>query len=375
MAISERAVLNGALLAVDEINEAGGVLGRPVEAVVEDGESDETVFARKAAKLIGEDRVGAIVGCWTSASRKAVKAVVERAGHLLLYPVSYEGMEQSGHIVYGGSVPNQQILPALRWCHGFLNTKRWFLVGLDGVYSHAAHAVVRDEAGRLGTRVVGEAYLPPGGTEAGEVVRRLAAARPDLIVNTVSGDTNVALFRALRRAGVRAAETPTLSFRLSEKELSGLTPGEVVGDYAAGNYFQSLDLAENQAFLRRVRARFGPGRVVSDPMQTAYTLVHLWARAVRAAGSDDVRAVRRAIKGQRFDAPQGPVSIDPATLHTVQVSRVGRIDDRGCFREVFLSPQAVAPEPFPTSRSRQAWQELLERLHKRWGGRWESPGP
>jgi urea transport system substrate-binding protein len=375
LAISERPVLDGVLLAVEEINERGGVLGRPIETVIEDGESEETVFARKAAKLIEEDRVAVLVGCWASACRKAVKAVVEQRDHLLLYPVSYEGMEQSTNIVYGGSVPNQQILPALQWCHGFLNKKRWFLAGLDSIYSHAAHAVIHDEAKRLGRRVVGEEFLLPGSTEAEAVVRRIKAARSDLIINTMSGDTVVAFLRALRRKGIRADRTPTLSFRVSEEELSGLAPGAIIGHYAAGNYFQSLDLAENQAFLRRVRARFGPVRIVTDPMQTAYALVHLWAQAVGAAGKEDVRAVREAIKGQRFDSPQGRVAIDPATQHTVQVSRVGRIDGHGRFQEVFLSPQPLVPEPFPASRSRQEWQQLLERIRQRWGGRWENPGP
>jgi urea transport system substrate-binding protein len=375
MAISERPVLDGILLAVEEVNQQGGVLGRPVEAVIEDGQSDEQVFARRAEKLIREDGVRALVGCWTSASRKAVKAVVERHEHLLLYPVSYEGMEQSDHVVYGGSVPNQLILPALRWCYGFLNKKRWFLVGSDSIFQHAAHAVVRDEARQLGCQVVGEEFLPPGSTEVAAAVAKIATAHPDLIVNAINGDTNVAFFRALCRAGVRPAQTPTLSFILSEEELQGLPPDEVVGQYAAGNYFQSLDLPENKAFLRRVRARYGPDRIVTDPMQTAYTLVHLWARAVRSAGRDDVAAVRAALRGQRFDSPQGPVTIDPATLHTIQVSRVGRINEQGRFEEVFLSPQPVVPEPFPASRSRQQWQDLLEQCYRAWGGRWEQPGP
>jgi urea transport system substrate-binding protein len=372
MALSERPVLDGALLAVEEINDQGGVLGRPLEAVIADGESEETVFAVRATRLIEQEHAVAIVGCWTSASRKAVKAVVERHDHLLLYPVSYEGMEQSRNIVYGGSVPNQQILPALRWCYGFLNKKRWALIGSDSIFSHAAHAVIRDEAALLGSQVVADEFLPCGGTELGPVVGRIKAADPDLIVSTIAGDTNVAFFRALRQVGLRPERAPTLSFNVSEEELSGLTPAEVVGQYAAGNYFQSLDLPENQAFLRRVRARLGPERLVSDPMQTAYTLVHVWAQAVRAAGSDDARAVRRAIKGQHFDSPQGPVTIDPATLHTVQVSRVGRVDAHGHFQEVFLSPRPIPPEPFPASRSRQAWEALLQDLHRRWGGRWNN---
>src|SRR5262249_22729202 len=229
----------------------------------------------------------------------------------------YEGMEQSPNVVYGGSVPNQQILPALRWSFGFLNKKRWFLVGTDSIFPHAAHAVISDEAKSLGARIVGEEFLPPGSTEVAAAVGRIAEARPDLIINTIYGDTNVAFFRALRRAGVTPPGAPTLSFSVSEEELSGLAPGEVVGHYAAGNYFQGIDLPQNQRFLRLVRSRYGPEKIVSDPMQTAYSLVHLWAQALRSAGSDEARAVRHAIKGQRYDSPEGPVTIDPETLHTV----------------------------------------------------------
>src|SRR5262249_15658099 len=152
------------------------------------------------------------------------------------------------------------ILPALQWCHGFQNKKRWFLLGLDSVYSRAAHVVIGDEARRLGVKIVGEEFLLQGSNEVASVVGRIGLAQPDLIINTISGDTNVGLFRGLDRANSRGDGAPTLSFRLSEDELSGLAPGEIVDNYAAGNYFQSLDLPENQAFLRRVRARFGPDR-------------------------------------------------------------------------------------------------------------------
>jgi urea transport system substrate-binding protein len=373
MAVSERPVLDGILMAVDEINARGGVLGRPVEVVVEDGQSDESVFARKAAKLIAADKVCSLFGCWTSASRKAVKAVVEELDHLLWYPVSYEGMEQSPNIVYGGSVPNQQILPALKWSAGFLNRKRWFLVGSQSVYSHAAHAVIRDEAQALGCQIVGESLQTLGSPDVAELLRRLAEAKPDLILNTVKGDTNVAVFRALRRAGITVDQAPTLSFALSEEELTSLTPDEVRGHYAAGNYFHSLDLPRNQEFLRRVKIQFDAERIVSDPMQTAYTLVHLWAQAVQAAGSTDVRAVRQAVKGQQYDSPEGRVTICPDTLHTLQVARVGCINEQERFIEVYASPQPIAPQPFPASRSRQAWEQMLQELFQRWGGRWDQP--
>jgi urea transport system substrate-binding protein len=165
-----------------------------------------------------------------------------------------------------------------------------------------------------------------------------------------------------------------LSFSISEQELSSLAPREVEGDYTAGSYFESIALPENQAFLQRFQARYGGERAVSDPMQTAYYSVFLWAQAVRAAGRADVRAVREAIKGQRFDAPQGPVQIDAATLHTNQQVRIGQVNAAGRLEEVYVSPRPFAPEPFPRSRSRAEWEAFLEGLYERWGGHWANPG-
>jgi urea transport system substrate-binding protein len=375
MAISERAVLDGVLLAVAEINDSGGVLGRPLEMVIEDGQSDDAVFARKAARLIEVDKVSALFGTWMSSSRKAVKEVVERHDHLLFFPVSYEGMEESPNIVFGGSVPNQQILPALKWSFGFLNKKRWFLAGLDAIYSRAAHEVIRDEAQSLKSHIVGEELLLQDEADVAKLVRRIKKTQPDLIISTMKGDANVAFFRALRRAGITAAESPTLSFAVSEEELSSLPPDEVRGHYAAGNYFHSIDTPRNREFLQRVEKRFDSERIVSDPMQTCYSLVHLWAQAAKAAGSDEASAVRRAIAGQQYDAPQGRVKIDPGTLHTVQVSRVGVINEVGRFIEVYISPQPIVPEPFPASRNRPVWERFLQDLHEQWGRRWSNPGP
>src|SRR5262245_59283423 len=183
MAISERPVIDAVLLAVDEINESGGILGRRVEWVLADGQSDEQVFAQQAEELISEDRVCTIFGCWTSASRKAVLPVLKRHDHLLVYPVQYEGMEQSPHVVYLGPVPNQQILPALRWLAGFEGKRNWFLIGSDYVFPVTANAVIHDEADAKGCKVVAERYLPLASTEVAEVVREIVKAQPDLIVN------------------------------------------------------------------------------------------------------------------------------------------------------------------------------------------------
>ena len=195
MAISERSVVDATLLAIDEINEAGGVLGRPVEAVIEDGESDWPTFAAKAEKLISEHEVCTLFGCWTSASRKTVLPVLKKHDHLLFYPVQYEGLEESPNIVYTGAAPNQQIIPAVKWCVTALKRKRFFLVGSDYVFPRCANAIISDTVASQGGEIVGEEYLLLGESDASAIVERIVAAEPDVILNTINGDSNVSFFR------------------------------------------------------------------------------------------------------------------------------------------------------------------------------------
>jgi urea transport system substrate-binding protein len=374
MASSERPVVDATLLAIEEVNRAGGVLGRKVEYVAEDGRSNDTVFARKAEKLIEEDGVATIFGCWTSSSRKAVKAVVEKHDHLLIYPVQSEGMEQSPQIIYTGAAPNQQILPALEWCCSDLGKKRLFLVGSDYVFPRAASAIIRDELKTLGAEIVGEEYLPLGDTEVEPVIKKIAAAKPDLIVNLINGDANVAFFRELRHARAQPSELPTISFSIDENLLSTVNDRDIAGDYAAWNYFQCIDRPQNHSFVQRFRERYGPGLATTDPMEAAYFGVHLWAQAVRQAGSDDVKAIRQAMAGQTFDAPGGNVRIDAATGHTWKTVRIGRILDDGSFKIVFSSERPIQPLPYPKTRTRAQWDAFLNDLYQKWGGSWANPG-
>jgi urea transport system substrate-binding protein len=375
MAISEKPVIDATLFAIDELNAKGGVRGRPVEAVVEDGASDWPTFARKAEKLITQDHVCTLFGCWTSASRKAVKPVIEKHNHLLFYPVQYEGLEQSPNIVYTGAAPNQQIIPAVKWCCSFLKKKRLFLVGSDYVFPRAANAIIRDYAAGLDAEIVGEEYVPLGSVDMGAVIKKIQDRKPDLILNTINGDSNVAFFRALRKAGFTSEKLPTISFSISEEELSNLSAKEVQGDYAAWNYFQSVDLPENQDFVRRFHARFGPERIVSDPMEAAYIAVHLWAQAVESAGSDDVNAIRQAISDQSFDAPEGKVRIDPQTHHISKFIRIGQVTENGRFAIVYCSDGPIDPIPYPATRSKSDWDAVLTDLHLLWGGQWANPNP
>jgi urea transport system substrate-binding protein len=373
MANDGRPLIDATLLAIDEINENGGLLRRRVEAIVRDTQSDPDVAVREAEKLILRDRVSTIFGIWLSSTRKQLKPTLEKHDHLLVYPVQYEGMEQSPNILYNGTTPNQQIIPAVRYCFGFLNKRRFFLVGSDYVFSHAANAVIADEVKTLGGTVVGEEYIPLGSGAVEEVVRKIAAADADVILNTITGDTNRPFLRALRARGVKSDRIPTVSFSLTEHEIRSLASKDTIGDYAAWSYFQSIERAENWAFVQRFRAKYGAQRTVSDPMETAYFGVHLWAKAVRAADTDDVRAVRKALRDERYEAPEGEVRIDADTLHTWKTVRLGKIGEGGQIEIVWSSEKPIQPELYPGSRTREQWDTFLDGLYKRWGNRWAAP--
>jgi urea transport system substrate-binding protein len=373
MAISERGVINATLLAVDEINKEGGLLGRPIEAIVMDGESDDATFAAMAEKLINEDKVSVIFGCWTSASRKTVLPVIEKHGHLLFYPVQYEGLEQSPNIIYMGAAPNQQIIPAVRWAVTALKKKKFFLVGSDYIFPRAANAIIRDQAASLGAEIVGEDYLLFGSPDVSGIVGRIVEAQPDAILNTINGDSNVAFFRALRQAGVTPNTVPTISFSISEEELSSLKSRDLVGDYAAWNYFQTIDRSQNKAFVERFQKKFGEQSIISDPMEAAYCGVQLWALAVKEAGDVDAAKVRQAVLRQSYDAPEGLIRIHAETQHAAKVFNVGQITADSRFKIISSSDTPIEPIPFPGTRSKGEWDAFLLDLKLQWGGKWANP--
>jgi urea transport system substrate-binding protein len=373
MAISERALVDAAQLAVEQINAAGGVRGRPLEMVVADGQSDPAVFAAEAERLIVEERVTAIFGCWTSVSRKAVKEVVERHDHLLFYPLQYEGLEQSANIVYLGAAPNQQIIPAVRWSMANLG-ERFYLVGSDYLFPRAANTIIRDQLTLWRAEIVGEDYLLLGSSDVARVVRSIAAAKPDVVLSSLNGDTNVAFFDAFRAAGLTADVVPTMSFSIAEEELRQLPPESLTGHYAAWNYFQTVAGGGNERFVRAFQRRFGEDRVTSDPIEATYVGVYLFAEATAAAGSEDPRQVRAQVRERSFEGPGGFVYVDGRNQHTWKTVRIGRVRADGQFDVVWTSGHPIAPVPFPVSRQPAAWEMFLKELQADWGGRWENPG-
>ncbi|QNK39112.1 urea ABC transporter substrate-binding protein [Caproicibacter fermentans] len=344
MAISEVSVRDAELMAIDEINAKGGVLGKKLVPVIEDGASDPQTFAEKAKKLLQNDKVATIFGCWTSASRKAVKPVVEQ-NNGLWYPVQYEGMEQSPNIFYTGAAPNQQIVPAVEW---LLKNKgkKFFLLGSDYVFPRTANKIIKAELKAEGGTVVGEEYTPMGNTDYSTIINKIKADKPDVVFNTLNGDSNVAFFKQLKDAGISSSDLATLSVSIAEEEVKSIGTANMKGHYVSWSYYETTDTPENKKFVADYKAKYGSSRVTDDPIEAGYNAVYLWSRAVEKAGSVDVDKVKAAAKGLKFDAPEGKITIDGDNQHLYKSVRIGEVQGDGSIREVWSTPSAIKPDPY-----------------------------
>ncbi len=345
MAISEVSVRDAELLAIEEINAKGGVMGKKLQPVVEDGASDWPTFAEKAKKLIVNDKVATVFGGWTSASRKAMLPVFEQYKALLWYPVQYEGLEQSPYIFYTGATTNQQIIPGLEYLKAQGKTKV-FLVGSDYVFPRTANKEIKAYATANGMEIVGEEYTPLGHTEYSTVINKLKAAKPQAVFNTLNGDSNVAFFKQLKDASITAADMPVLSVSVAEEEVRGIGAANIAGHLTAWNYYQTTQNPQNTAFVQAYKAKYGQNRVTDDPIEAGYIGVYLWKAAVEKAGTTEVEAVKKAAGGITFDAPEGKVTIDGETQHLYKTARIGVVGTDGLIKEVSNSGSPVKPDPF-----------------------------
>ncbi|HEY9623676.1 MAG TPA: urea ABC transporter substrate-binding protein [Crinalium sp.] len=350
MAISEKSVVDSTQLAIEQINAAGGVLGKKIEAIVEDGASDWPTFAEKATKLIDEDQVVVIFGCWTSASRKAVLPVFEAKNHMLFYPVQYEGQECSKNIFYTGAAPNQQIEPSVDW---LLENKGkdFYLVGSDYVFPRTANTIIKAQLEAKGAKTVGEDYLPLGNTEVSPIIAKIRSALPNggVIYNTLNGDSNVAFFKQMQGAGLTPDKYPVMSVSIAEEEVQAIGKEYLLGQYAAWNYFMTVESPENEAYVKAFKEKYGESRVTNDPMEAAYISVNIWKKAVEKAGAagtpSDLEAVRSAAYGQEMAAPEGPVKMNP-NHHISKTVRIGEVRDDGLFEIVYATEKPVDPVPW-----------------------------
>ena len=355
MSISETGVRDAELLAIKEINKAGGILGCQIKVIEEDGKSNPRLFAEKARKLLEEDKVAAIFGCWTSDSRKAVKQVVEEDFGLLWYPVQYEGFEASPNIMYMGASPNQQIVPAIDYCAANMG-KRMYLLGSDYVFPRTANAIIKAQLKNIGGKCVGETYVPMHESDFNQIVKDIKKLKPDVIINTLNGSSNQSFFAQLKYSGIEAEDIPVMSFSVSDSEIKSIGPEKLKGHYVAWNYFESTSTAKNTRFVSAYKAEFGTNSTVGDPEEAAYIAVNLWAAACTRAESFDVEDVRIAAKGLSYIAPEGIVTIEGSNQHLYKITRIGKIDEKGQIEELYASDGPVRPDPY---LSTYAWARGL----------------
>lgn len=346
IAIAEASLVDAEKMAIDEINAAGGVLGRKIEVVVEDGASENAVFAEKARKLLERDKVAAIIGCYTSASRKAILPALSRAKGLLYYPTYYEGQEQDKQVFYPSQEATQSVIAAVDWM-AREKGKNFFLVGSDYIYPRTCNKIAKPTITKAGGKVLGEEYAPLGHTEFSSIINKIKATKPDCIYSTVVGGSNVAFYKQLRAAGLDGSKITLLSTVVSENEVEGIGKDNAVGYYACMGYFQSIKSPANEKFVKAFKAKYGQGRVIGDPMQVAYNSVYLWKMAVEKAKSFDVDKVIAASGGIELDAPEGTVRMHATNHHVWKKVRVGRARADGQFDIVWEAPSLIEPNPFP----------------------------
>ncbi|MEA3216440.1 MAG: urea transport system substrate-binding protein [Acidimicrobiia bacterium] len=344
MSISEVAVKNAEMLAIKEINAGGGVLGKQIQPVVEDGESKPEVFAQKIDKLLNSDKVAAVFGGWTSASRKAMKPVVEGSNGLLFYPVQYEGLEVSPNIFYTGATTNQQIVPALDYLKQQGLTKV-YLVGSDYVFPRTANKEIKAFAGANGLTILGEDYLQLGDTNVQGIVQKVLDAKPQVVFNTLNGDSNVAFFKELKAKGNTPDKIQTVSVSIAEEEVAGVGVNNLQGHLVAWNYYQTTDNAKNKEFVAAFQKEYGSDKHTDDPIEAGYNSVYIWKAAVEKANSFEVEKVKTGAKGLELNTPEGPLTVSTWNHHVFKTARIGKINAQGLIDEVWNSGKPIEPDP------------------------------
>ncbi len=346
IAIAEASVVDAEKLAIEEINAAGGVMGKKIEVIVEDGASDWPTFAEKARKLLEHDKVAAIFGCYTSASRKAVLPVVERYKGLLYYPTYYEGLEESPNIMYTAQEGTQSAIASLNWLYKNKGkSKSFYLIGSDYIWPRTMNKIANIHLKKIGAKVVGESYYPLGSIEFASEINKIRVAKPDVIWSTVVGGSNVAFYKQLNSAGITGKTQALMAMAVSEEEASGIGPENLVGFLSCMGYFQSVKNPANEKFVKAFKAKYGANRVIGDTMACGYTSVYLWKLAVEKAKSIEVPAVVAASSNLAMDAPEGKIRFHTSNHHLWKHARIGTFRKDGQIDMIYESP-LIEPNPF-----------------------------
>jgi urea transport system substrate-binding protein len=347
MAISETGSIQAEQLAIDQINAMGGVLGRQIKVIKEDGASDWPTFAEKAKKLLVSDKVGTVFGCWTSASRKAVLPVFEKENGMLYYPTFYEGLEQSKNVIYTGQEATQQILAGLDWIVKEKKAKTFYLIGSDYIWPRTSAKIARKHIENvIKGEVVGEEFYALGHTQFGSLINKIKLKKPDVIYAIVVGGSNVSFYKQLKAAGITSDKQTLLTISVTEDEVLGIGGENLVGFYSAMKYFQSLDNPNNVAFVKAFKEKYGQDSVIGDVTQAGYLGPWLWKAAVEKANSFDIDKIAAASPGLELTtAPEGYVKVHP-NHHLWSKLRIGQWQKDGQAKVLYES-ELIEPDPFP----------------------------
>ena len=337
MAISETTLKDTMLMLIDQQNAKGGLLGKPIEAIVVDPASDWPLFAEKTRELLSVQNVDVIFGSWTSVSRKSALPVLEELNGLMFYPVQYEGEESSKNVFYTGAAPNQQAIPATDYFLEELGVEKFALLGTDYVYPRTTNNILESYLNSKGIAQedIFVNYTPFGHSDWSKIVADVVALGADGkkvgVISTINGDANIGFYKELAAAGISADDIPVVAFSVGEEELSGLDTSNLVGHLAAWNYFQSADVEANATWVKEWKARMGKERVTNDPMEAHYIGFNMWVNAVEQAGSADVDVVRSAMYGQEYPNLTGGTAVMLPNHHLAKPVLIGEIQADGQF--------------------------------------------
>ena len=347
LSITEKSLHNGAMLAIEEINAAGGINGRKIEPITEDYASDFTVVVQKAEKLIRQDKVVAVVGCYTSASRVAVIPTFQKNDALLFYGTYYEGLECDNNTFYGGAVPNQFLLDYVPWITENLG-KSIYIVGSDYVYPQTVSAIVKKIAPASGGKVVADRYFQLGTTEFGSVISDIKSKKPDVVLSNLVGDSTPAFYKQFKSAGLTPETLPIAATVTTEVEVAAMGPAAAEGHYQTGTYFQSLDNDDNKKFVEAYQAKFGKDEVTHMPLVGHYDAVYLLADAIKRGGGTSLEQLNKGLVGATNPtSPEGQTTKVIANHHTTHPSYVGKCNSSGQYDVVQEFPSRQ-PDPFPS---------------------------
>jgi urea transport system substrate-binding protein len=368
LAKAETPLVKTALLAVEEINNEELIKGAIIQTIIADGKSDWPTFAKEAERLIVQEHVSAIVGCYTSSSRKSVKPVVEKYNNLLVYATDHEGLEVSPNIIYVGPVPNQHTLPGIMWCFNNLGSK-FFLLGSDLIYPRVSHEIAKDHITSLGGTIVGETFVDVDHTNFDSIIELIKKAKPDVVISHLSGEiNNVNFYRALEKHHLTPEELAVMSFTIAESDFLYIGIPYMVGHYITQCYMQSIHSATNEKFIAAFKNKYGnPKAVIDAAMETEYDSVYLWAAAVNKKKTARPDVIKYAMLNESMNAPQGTVFVDPESRNSWQPVRVGKVKKDGQMRIIWTSDRPIQPIAYPISRSKNAWQNVLMDFYKKMG--------